>query len=64
MATSETDRLSRREAAAYLKRQPSTLAVWAARGQGPRFININGRVEYTLGDLDEYRASSRRTGAV
>lgn len=51
--------LTRQEAAAYLRRKPSTLAAWAKPGRGPRFIKLpNGPTLYRRSDLDRYLSTS------
>ena len=46
-------RMDRRNAAAYLGRAPKTLAQWASKGVGPKFIK-RGHVWYRQADLDEW----------
>lgn len=46
-------RLDRRNAAAYLGYAPKTLAQWASKGMGPKFIK-RGHVWYRQADLDEW----------
>jgi predicted site-specific integrase-resolvase len=37
-----------------------TLANWRSRGEGPKFIKINGRVRYSQEDVDAYEKKARR----
>ncbi|MFC0674012.1 helix-turn-helix transcriptional regulator [Brachybacterium hainanense] len=56
-AGAPTPLLTRPEAAHILKVAPGTLATWATRGQGPRFIKVGpgGRVvRYRAQDLQAY----------
>lgn len=48
-------RMDRRSAAAYLGNAPKTLAQWASKGIGPKFIK-RGRVWYFKSDLDAWIA--------
>jgi len=52
----ESPLLTPAEAAAYLRRSERTLANWRHRhrGEGPRYLRVNGRVQYRQADLDEY----------
>jgi hypothetical protein len=47
-------RVSRSHAAAYLGRQPKTLAMWALEKRGPPIIKVGGRVFYRLEDLQRF----------
>ena len=47
-------RLTTREAAAYLRRSPTTLEIWRCHGNGPRYIKSGSRVLYALSDLQEF----------
>jgi len=49
-------RMDRRNAAAYLGNAPKTLAQWASKGIGPKFIK-RGRVWYRKADLDAWIAA-------
>jgi hypothetical protein len=46
-------RMDRKNAAAYLGNAEKTLAQWACKGDGPRFIK-RGRVWYFKSDLDSW----------
>lgn len=42
-------------AAAYLGCTPGTMKTWRARGEGPNYRVVNGKmVRYHVGDLDAY----------
>jgi hypothetical protein len=45
------NRLSRKDAAAFLGYQPKTLSEWARLGKGPKGRKVGGRVFYMLDDL-------------
>ena len=47
-------RLNRKDAAAYLGRQPKTLAMWAVAGKGPAPVRVGGRCFYRLADLERF----------
>jgi predicted DNA-binding transcriptional regulator AlpA len=57
------ERLSRRDAAAYLGRTYQTLYLWEKRGHGPTSVKIGARSFYTLSALDAFIAASNATGA-
>ena len=44
-------RVSRRDAATYLDKSPSTLAAWACRKIGPKVYKNGGRAEYDWEEL-------------
>lgn len=46
--------LTRREAAAYVRRSIPTLERWAAAGEGPPFHKVKGRPLYPLGGLRRF----------
>jgi hypothetical protein len=56
-------RLDRKNAAAFLGREPKTLADWHTRGIGPRPRKVGGRVFYYLRDLEAYRDTGAREAA-
>jgi predicted DNA-binding transcriptional regulator AlpA len=47
-----------KDAAAYLRTSPSTLAKRRLYGTGPRFCRIGRAIRYRKSDLDEFMASS------
>lgn len=47
-------RVSRRDAAIFLARDPRTLESWARVGKGPRPIKAGGRCFYWLSDLQAF----------
>lgn len=47
-------RLSRTQLAARLGLQPNTLAHWARKGNGPKFILINRRARYDLAEVERW----------
>jgi hypothetical protein len=49
-------RLSRRDAAAWLGYQPSTLAEWQRLGKGPKSRLVGGRRFYMIDDLQAFAA--------
>lgn len=51
-----TRRLTRDEAADYLRCAPRTMRWWAAQGIGPRFAIVAGRALYAVDDLEAYIA--------
>lgn len=48
------DRLTRQDAAAYLKVSPRTLDQWRRQNRGPRSYKIVGRVYYLRLDIDAW----------
>jgi hypothetical protein len=48
------DRVSRKDAAMYLGRKPTTLGNWVKAGRGPKPVMIGGRAFYSLADLDAF----------
>jgi Helix-turn-helix domain len=48
--------LTRLEAAAEIRLKPQTLAAWATRGCGPKYIKLGGRVLYDREELLRYLA--------
>ena len=51
-------RMDRRNAAAYLGNAAKTLAQWAYRGEGPKFVK-RGRVWYFKEDLDAWLSEGK-----
>lgn len=49
-------RVSRRDAAVFLDRDPDTLAAWARVGRGPRPVKSGGRCFYWFEDLRAFAA--------
>ena len=47
-------RLNRKNAAIYLGFQPKTLADWANKGIGPRYVLVSGKAFYFRDDLDAF----------
>lgn len=55
IATRLTDRLfTRPEAATYLAVKEQTLAAWACKGIGPRFLKLNRAVRYRESELQRF----------
>jgi hypothetical protein len=52
--TDEDVLLTRREAAAYLRRSVGTLELWAATGKGPACRKIGGKTLYSLSALRRF----------
>lgn len=50
------------EAAGKLCVRANTLCAWRAKGTGPAYYQIEGRVYYTQHDLDAYLSSVRHNG--
>lgn len=55
-------RMDRKNAALYLGLSPKTLAMYACRGKGPRFIR-RGRIFYFQHDLDEWLQEAKKTAS-
>lgn len=45
---------SRKEVAEYLGKTPQTLAIWAMRGEGPKYFKVNGTCRYRWTDVDAW----------
>lgn len=43
-------------AAKAVNRTPKTLAQWRSQGRGPKWVKIEGRIGYRLGDLRAFIA--------
>lgn len=52
--------LNTREAARYLRLQPSTLERWRSVGGGPAYSKLGGRVVYAQGELDAFAEAGRK----
>lgn len=52
-------RVSRRAAAAFLGREPKTLADWHSKGRGPKSRMVGGRRFYQIEDLRAFAQSER-----
>lgn len=53
--------LNTRQAASYLGLTASTLESWRSRGGSPVFIKLGKAVRYSEADLDDFKASRKRT---
>jgi hypothetical protein len=53
-------RMDRKNAAIYLGCAPKTLADWAMKGLGPRYILLGGRTFYFLEDLQAWVSEQPR----
>lgn len=42
-------------------RHPVTLARWRIAGRGPRYLRVEGRIHYRIGDLRQYALRAGRT---
>ena len=51
---SNSDFLTREQAAQYLNFKKTTLDAWATRGGGPAFVKFGRAVRYRKQDLDTY----------
>ena len=60
LENSQDEWLRPKEAAAYVKSTPSTLAKKRLRGDGPTYTKFGRLVLYAKQDLDQYLASRRR----
>ena len=49
-------RMDRKNTAIYLGCAPKTLADWAMKGNGPKYVMLGGRAFYFVQDLDEWIA--------
>jgi hypothetical protein len=47
-------RVDRKNAAAFLGREPKTLAEWRSKGIGPRPVAVGGRIFYWWAELQEF----------
>ena len=45
---------STREAAAYIRFSPRTLASWREDGKGPKYVKVAGRCRYPRSGLDRH----------
>ena len=60
-ATSSTALISRKEAAAFLKRAPGTLANWHTLRRGPPVRMVLGRAYYDFEELRAFAGQERVT---
>jgi len=56
-------RASTVEAAVILDRSPTTRERWRQTGRGPRFLRVEGRIEYELAELEAFLERCRRDPA-
>lgn len=57
-------RFTTKEAAAFLRRSPTTLEIWRTTGYGPCYLKSpgrGGRVLYRLADLEAFEQSRQHT---
>jgi predicted DNA-binding transcriptional regulator AlpA len=54
-------RMDRKNAAIYLGFAPKTLADWATKGTGPKYVMVGGRVFYFREDIDAWIGSQPRS---
>ncbi len=52
-------KLTEVQAAEYIAAKPQTLRVWRARGTGPAYHKLSGKIRYAVEDLDDFIAKSR-----
>ncbi len=57
-------RMSRKNAALYVGCAAKTLADWAMRGIGPKWVRIGGRIFYFRQELDRWIAEQAARGAL
>lgn len=50
--------MTTKEAAAFLRYEASTLAVWRSQGIGPKYIKIKAAVRYGRNDLEQWMQAS------
>ncbi len=55
----ETEYLTAREAATYLRLAPATLANRRTVGDGPPFLKLGAKIVYSRRDLDAWAAARR-----
>lgn len=55
-------RMDRKNAALYLGLSAKTLAMYACKGKGPRYIR-RGRIFYFQNDLDEWLREAKKTAS-
>lgn len=48
------------ELAERLRANPTTLAMWRVRGQGPKFIKAGRKVLYPLAEVEKWEADQLR----
>jgi hypothetical protein len=53
-------RMDRKNTAIYLGCAPKTLADWAMKGIGPKYVMLGGKAFYFVQDLDEWIAEQPR----
>lgn len=53
-------RMDRKNTAIYLGCAPKTLADWAMKGIGPKYMMLGGKAFYFVQDLDEWIAEQPR----
>jgi hypothetical protein len=53
-------RLDRKNAALYLGCAPKTLADWAMKGKGPKYVKLGGKIFYFTEDLKSWIAEQPR----
>lgn len=58
--TTSSPYLTTKEAASYLRLQPSTLERWRYVGDGPAFRKFGRRVVYSQQELEAFAESARR----
>jgi predicted site-specific integrase-resolvase len=46
--------LTPKEAAAFLKVSPRSMERWRNKGTGPKFSRLNGRVRYSMSDVQAW----------
>jgi len=53
-------RMDRKNAALYIGCAPKTMADWAMKGLGPRYVLLGGRAFYFMDDLNAWIAAQPR----
>lgn len=53
-------RMDRKNAAVYVGCSPKTMADWAMKGTGPRYILLGGKAFYFTDDLNDWIAAQPR----
>ena len=54
----KTTPMTTKEAAMELGLKPNTLEIWRVKGNGPKYLKLNGAVRYRLEDLNEFLEGS------
>jgi len=61
MSDDDEQWLDRKQTASEVAFAPQTLANWAARGEGPPYILVNGRARYSRKDVLDWKRAYEKT---